>query len=359
MPLLKEDHPATAAAANGHFRLDSVHLPGQSLELQGSLEGCFPRDALAHPSAALPVRSPPLGTCGNFPSNHRPEPSSSLGSQLATTVSGTSAVPSSSDSAVLLSASCDNSDNNLMSFTVFDTTAHSRTLRIPRDATLAEIVAEALRSSEHLPAPLAFRVLQHTLPGLPVPQLVVWTEPNHGHRVLPIGVDDHVSRVCTVNVPFDATPFAIAIEMELRCAGVNRLRYQIAHRAATLLADGARTEPFLAGQHAGADWGLISARDAHDPLPAISSYMPASFLQPSELTEARFASRSNEVIVHRMGCEASIVEAQQDLGPQALLTRLLNALNLHPSARLCFPAVMPVEVPCRLHVVVGTGPRRS
>ena len=47
------------------------------------------------------------------------------------------------------------------------------------------------------------------------------------------------------------------------------------------------------------------------------------------------------------------MEAQQDLGPQALLARLLNALDLPPSARLCFPAVMPVEIPCKLHVVVG------
>ena len=72
--------------------------------------------------------------------------------------------------------------------------------------------------------------------------------PLYGHRVVPVGVDDVASRVCTVNLPFDASPFATAIEMELHGAGVNRLRYRIANKEVTLLADGARTEPFLAGQ---------------------------------------------------------------------------------------------------------------
>ena len=165
----------------------------------------------------------------------------------------------------------DTCDRNLVPVTTFDTVEHSRIIRVPHDAPLAEIVAETLRTSVHLAAPLAFRVLQHTLPGLPVPQLAVWTEPNCGHLLRPIGTDDSVSRVCTVNVPFDASPFATAIEIELCCAGINRLRYLIAHKAVTLLADGSRTEPFLAGQHTGADLGLVSSAAPHDPLPAITS----------------------------------------------------------------------------------------
>ena len=98
----------------------------------------------------------------------------------------------------------------------------------------------------------------------------------------------------------------------------------------------------------------MSSASPFAPHPQVTAYTPASFLQPAELTEPRFASRSDGVVVHRMGSVTCVVEACQQLGPQQLLARLLAVLGIPSATRLSFPALMPVEVPCRLHVVVGS-----
>ena len=238
--------------------------------------------------------------------------------------------------------------------TAFDTVLHYKIHTVRQDDTLADVVRTILANSPHLPEPLSFRVSDHNLPGFPTPQLAIWTEPNPGHRVIPVALDSLATRVCTVNIPFDASPFAVAIELELRCAGVERLRYLLASRVANMLADGARTEPFLAGQFVDADFGLISTTDPLDIPPPIQDYVPASFILPAQLSEARFASRSDDIVVHRHGTVPLVVQAHASLGPQQLLNRLLAILGMPSSARLSFPATMPVEVPSRLHVVVGS-----
>ena len=245
-------------------------------------------------------------------------------------------------------ASAGSSETQLVA--VFDTLLHITLRSVPASASLAETVAAVLEASTHLTPPLSFRLLHGRFAWLPTVQIVVWTEPLPGMRVLPIHMGNGELDFCTVSVPVEASAYEAAIQIALACPGHERLRYHIARGSRTLFADGQRTEPFLAWQLATADGGIIA-----DHLTAPNRHFspqPVSTVIPTHLTEERFATRSHEVIVHRVNRFEAIVAADPSYGPQQLSTRIVSAVNAPGSARLSFPALMPVCNPCRLHVVL-------
>ena len=140
---------------------------------------------------------------------------------------------------------------------VFDTLHHVRLQRVRQGASNNEAVAEVLQASSYLPQPVAFRVLTRTLPQLPDLQVVLWSEPNTGHRVLPVKYGEGAMSVCSVNIPFDAPPFKIARQMAAHCEGLDRLCYKTAQGTSVILADGQQTSRFQSGQFAGADHGHV------------------------------------------------------------------------------------------------------
>ena len=79
---------------------------------------------------------------------------------------------------------------------------------------------------------------------------------------------------------------------------------------------------------------------------------PAAMILPLPLTEERFAERSEEVVVHRFERQSVRIHAQEHLPRQQLLTRILVALNARGTGRMSFPALMPVDTPSNLHVVI-------
>ena len=169
-------------------------------------------------------------------------------------------------------------------------------------------------------------------------------------RVLPIHMCNGELDFCTISVPVEASAYEAAIHIALACPGNERLRYHIARGSRTLFADGQRTEPFLAWQLATADGGIIA-----DHLTAPNRHFspqPVPTVIPTHIAEERFATRSHEVVVHRVNRVEAIVAADPSYGPQQLLTRIVSAINSRGSARLSFPALMPVCNPCRLHVVL-------
>ena len=237
-------------------------------------------------------------------------------------------------------------------FAVFDVVQHVRVLRVALDAGMPGIVAEALRATYYLPAPVSFRIMQHVLPDLPQIQLTVWTEPNPGFRVIPVKIGSASYAVCTVNVPVDCPPFELASQVSISCEGLDRLRYHVAEGAQVVLADGHYTTPFVPGQLAGAD--CCSVCDAIATTQVGLSQL-AALVTPQFLTQERFATRSSEIVVHRHERRTVLVNVQGDYGPQQVLTRLLGALGLPGTGRMSCTAISPVDPPCRLHVVVHPG----
>ena len=225
-------------------------------------------------------------------------------------------------------------------------------LRVALDAGMPGIVAEALRATYYLPAPVSFRIMQHVLPDLPQIQLTVWTEPNPGFRVIPVKIGSASYAVCTVNVPVDCPPFELASQVSISCEGLDRLRYHVAEGAQVVLADGHYTTPFVPGQLAGAD--CCSVCDAIATTQVGFSQL-AALVTPQFLTQERFATRSSEIVVHRHERRTVLVNVQGDYGPQQVLTRLLGALGLPGTGRMSCTAISPVDPPCRLHVVVHPG----
>ena len=117
---------------------------------------------------------------------------------------------------------------------------------VPDSLSLAEVVAVVLQASSHLTPPLSFRVLRGTFAWLPATQIVVWTEPLPGMRVIPVHMGDGELDFCTVSVPVEASAYETAIQIALIRPEHERLRYHIARGSRVLFADGQRTEPFLA-----------------------------------------------------------------------------------------------------------------
>ena len=156
---------------------------------------------------------------------------------------------------------------------------------------------------------------------------------------------------CTVSVPVEVSAFETAIHVALVRPERNRLRYHIAHGSRILYADGQRTAPFLAWQLASTDGAIVS-----DQLPAsmrpLAPPAPTNSIVPVHLTQERFTVQNREVMVHRAGRHDALVSADPSFGPQQLLTRLVEVVHAPGSARLSFPALMPVTDPCRLHVVL-------
>ena len=233
----------------------------------------------------------------------------------------------------------------------FDTILHATLHCVPASASLADTVALVLQASSHLTPPLSFRVLRGRFAWLPAVQIVVWTEPLPGLRVIPIHMGNGELDFCTVSVPVEASAYEAAIQIALACPEHERLRYHIARGSRVLFADGQRADPFLAWQLAGADGGII-ADYQYAPSRHFPPLEPVPTIVPMHLTEGRFATRSNEVVVHRINRPEAIVSADLAFGPQQLLTRIVTALNAPGSARLSFPAIMPASTPCRLHVVL-------
>ena len=242
-------------------------------------------------------------------------------------------------------------------YVVFDVVLHVRIRRFPAPATVEAAISDAVRSSPHLAPPVAFRLLHNKLPDLPDVQVVVWSEPNPGHRVLPFKVGSGGQDICTINLPCEASPFEASTRIILSCPGHDRLQFQVAQGHNVILADGYGTSPFVPHQFAGADSAIITSPAT--PIPAaFPSYLPAELIRPVQLAQARFTSASEDVVVHRHERLPVLVFAREDLPPQQLLTRLLTALNLHGSGRMSVVAVMPCVDPCRLNVVVHPGPQR-
>ena len=233
----------------------------------------------------------------------------------------------------------------------FDVLHHATIHCVPATATLAEVVALILHNSQHLAPPLAFRVMHGRFPWLPPVQLVVWSETLPGLRVIPIHMGDGDLDFCTVSVPVEASAFETAIHIALVRPEHDRLRYHIAHGSRILYADGQRTEPFLAWQLASIGGAIVS-----DQLPAsmrpLAPPAPTNSIVPVHLTQERFTVQNREVMVRRAGRHDALVSADPSYGPQQLLTRLVEVVHAPGSARLSFPALMPVTDPCRLHVVL-------
>ena len=234
---------------------------------------------------------------------------------------------------------------------VFDVVRHVRILRVSAGTDMQGAISEAIASASHLPGPIAFRIMHYPLPDLPALQLTLWTEPNPGYRVIPVKTGRASYAVCTVNAPVDCPPFELASLVSLACDGNERLRYHVAEGTQILLADGQPTAPFAPGPFAGADCGDAFSVSGEDRL----ILGPASLAVPRLLTQERFATRSSEVVVHRLGHFTSSVEIPLHFGPQQILTRILSVLGLPGTGRMSCIAVAPVEDPCRLHVVVHPG----
>ena len=323
---------ATPASARSFVR-PSGRLPlalsgdaGQSRHVLGPVARDFPRPSLRAPASELQSASEP------------PPPTSHDGRLLG------------SPAYVLSTAH----DERWQYFAVFDVIQHVRVHRARPEATITGIVTEAIRSAQHLPSPISFRLLQHTVPGLPQVQLVLWSEPNPGFRVMPvIGTASHA--VCTVNVPVDCPPFELASQVSLSCGVLDRLRYQVADGSQAVLVDGQPTAPFVPGQLAGGDYCDVSS-----PLggTVLWNGEAADLIVPMLLTQERFAQQTTAIAVHRLQAPMAVVEVPAHHGPQQVLIRVLGALGLPGTGRMSCTAISPVEHVCRLHVVVHPGSQR-
>ena len=227
---------------------------------------------------------------------------------------------------------------------------HLRVARNSHDRISA--ILEVLAGLDYLVPPIAFRVLVDVLPDLPDTQIVVWTEPAPGQRVLPVKIGAGSMEVCTICHPTDATPHEAAIHIALKCAGNDRLQYRIASGSLAMTVAGSLAAPFVAWQLADADSAIIEHPSANSSSAAARVLLPAENIAPVQISESRFAPNHCEVSVHRYGRPVTNVRAGAHLAPQQLLEHLVQVCGLRGSMRLSFPAIMPAVDPCRLHVIL-------
>ena len=195
--------------------------------------------------------SPPIGDDGLSTVPVTPRPGMSSGS-----AEHPNDLPAPAARALQTASEVQSGDTQLVA--VFDTILHVSLHCVPDSLSLAEVVAVVLQASNHLTPPLSFRVLRGTFAWLPAIQIVVWTEPLPGMRVLPVHMGDGELDFCTVSIPIEASAYETAIHIALIRPDHERLRYRIARGSRVLFADGQRTEPFLAWQLASADGGIIA-----------------------------------------------------------------------------------------------------
>ena len=115
-----------------------------------------------------------------------------------------------------------------LTFTVFDTHFHRRTLQRSPGQTVAELVEVAMSLTPNIRRPWGFHIIECIWEDLPSPQIVVWGGLLPSHRVFPIRDLDAPDRFCTVMVPIDYTPLQVLIEAGARCPAFVQAKVQVA-----------------------------------------------------------------------------------------------------------------------------------
>ena len=135
--------------------------------------------------------------------------------------------------------------NTALQFTVFDTLHHFRVLPRTAQETTDELIARALSATQDLPHAVGF-LLEHIVPGLPAPQLVLLSSALGGF-VAPVAYSFQPISVCTVEVPKDATPFMVAYQCSSSCHALRTAHNQLARETAAIAGRQGILPPFRAG----------------------------------------------------------------------------------------------------------------
>ena len=236
---------------------------------------------------------------------------------------------------------------------VFDVVYHVRVMSTDVPYTLPGLIGAALQACQHLEQPLAFRVIRHRLDGLPDTQIVVWSEPNYGHRVLPVRYGPAAEDICTVNLLGFATPLDLAACVSNTCPAATHLYAQAVRGEVVLAADGLLLAPVTPYQLAVADQCTVAPGQW-----ALGRHLAATFAQevnPMHLTQPDIDGIGTNVMVHRHHHAPVSICIRDHFAPSQMLSRIQEALNVPGTSRMSFPSIMPYSSPCQIHVVLHVG----
>ena len=236
---------------------------------------------------------------------------------------------------------------------VFDVVYHVRVMSTDVPYTLPGLIGAALQACQHLEPPLAFRVIRHRLDGLPDTQIVVWSEPNYGHRVLPVRYGPAAEDICTVNLLGFATPLDLAACVSNTCHAATHLYAQAVRGEVVLAADGLLLAPVTPYQLAVADQCTVAPGQW-----ALGRHLAATLVQevnPLHLTQHDIDGIGTNVVVHRHRHAPVSICIRDHFAPSQMLSRIQEALNVPGTSRMSFPSIMPYSSPCQIQVVLHVG----
>ena len=130
-------------------------------------------------------------------------------------------------------------------YTVFDHVHHFRVLPRQRSDTWDDLAGHALSVTPELPHAVA-HALEHVVPGLPLPQLVLLSSALGGF-VVPVIYSFRPLSVCTVEVPCDASAFQTAYQCSSSCHALRSAHNQVARGTAFLAGRNGVMPQFRAG----------------------------------------------------------------------------------------------------------------
>ena len=132
-----------------------------------------------------------------------------------------------------------------LQFTVFDHVHHFRVLSRQSRDTWDDLVGRALSLTPELPHAVG-HPLEHVVPGLPLPHLVLLSSALGG-LVVPVVYSFQPLSVCTVEVPSDASAFQIAYHCSSSCHALRTAHNQVARGTALLAGRNGILPQFRAG----------------------------------------------------------------------------------------------------------------
>ena len=132
-----------------------------------------------------------------------------------------------------------------LQFTVFDHVHHFRVLSRQGRDTWDDLIGRALSLTPELPHAVG-HPLEHVVPGLPLPHLVLLSSALGG-LVVPVVYSFQPLSVCTVEVPRDASAFQIAYHCSSSCHALRTAHNQVARGTALIAGRNGILPQFRAG----------------------------------------------------------------------------------------------------------------
>ena len=239
-------------------------------------------------------------------------------------------------------------------FAVFDLHRNARVLPTPSVVTERALVQAAFEATPELSRPVEYRLLRHTIPFWPCPQLVIHARLPHDEVVFPIAFVNPYE-VCTVQLRKSAHPFAAPAAANRKCDTPRRVYQAVARGDAQLRVNGVPRQAFMVGAFRAVD----SARYMEVPFSSgfLHSNVPRRWptgrvltlheTRPWEITDE---AQGSEFMVHFL--QPVLVQVPSHFRPHLASRCVRMQLGCTPDHHIFLPDASPAVAGTPPHVAM-------